>query len=209
LDAGSPSPGPDGHRYVALGFPGTGTQGNPFTSIQEIQNACLIEGVGIAIFPPLSTDDVPLHLLSLGQLVALVEFGNLMGDPADIEEIEQMLLQEDSDADSDESVDLHIGSIPEVFLAFEIQKKIALYLRDVWKISELQVGMVMAHVFTPTRQIVLGKKEADFKNEDEVERFLESVEWFLPPSRGVMLALDEWDIDHVCPQILGKEYFNH
>ena len=186
--------GSDGFYYEALSLlPPEGLNEGDIvspTSVLGILDYCLSAGVGIAIFSDTSCAGEPFWVIHYGALHSLKAYGELQGDPQDIEE---MLQQPEKVSEShiqetvQEERDILLGQPSEEFLPRIARELLNRIFEEVYGFENVGVAIMQDPAYAPSRHLVLSLSKEDFADEAQLNDIVLSLQWHLPPHRPILL----------------------
>lgn len=200
--------GPDGFPYLRLDLPRPDTA---FDSqcLANLAGSCLEHGVGAAFFA--SPDDGPeaAHfVLSLGLADSLVRYDSPDGDPIDVAESEGGSDEGAFDVErglwsqtlvAKEAQEVLVGTPSAEFLPPRVAAALLRHLEDGWGLADPRVQLLVNAKMKPRRSLVIGRKRSEFPDGAPVDDMARALLWFLTPSRSIILAPEEWDLDQMTP----------
>lgn len=199
--------GPDGLPYYRLNLPAPGMRFE-VESLASIAQECVERNAGVAFFADGGDKpDAAQWVVSMGEIDSLLRFGNADGDPIDLAEASQPSSGVDAEQLSagherlmvTEEHQILLGSPSPDFLPSYSARAIHRMMSRVWGIADPRVTLMVDHYLRPSRNLVIGRKQKDFANEDEARFEMQRISWMLPPGRGLMLMPDNWSERQMTP----------
>ncbi|MEO7112421.1 MAG: hypothetical protein ABI183_18390 [Polyangiaceae bacterium] len=167
--------GPDGFPYFVLVRPPVAESFTPFC-VSHILGHCTSSGIGIVVEP---TERAADWVFSYGDLFSLRAYGTFAGDPVD-REVETGPKTEVLEAERQ----IMIGSPSEEFLPTWARRVIAGFLKSAAKIETPSVCVMADPRRGPSRNLVFNIHPQDFASQEDFQRVMNMISWFLPAKRA-------------------------
>jgi hypothetical protein len=190
--------GPDGFPYLMLSIPESGEEFDAFCVADAVEY-CLKAGCGIVILSQPNKIDQPEWIFPFGSLWAYAKYGNFVGDPSD--ELPDRTAsnpnQQESDntlsaAQTDENRQVQVGAPSEDYLPSFARAAIGRFLNEAIGLQQPRVALVVDPLLKPSRSLMFAELTPDrFEKEEHFAIVMNSLRWFLPATRGLMVSVPE------------------
>lgn len=194
--------GPDGFPYLRLNLPPDGA-GFDANSLMNVAPGMVEQGVGAAFFASAGADVAASEfVVSMGVLDSILRFDNPDGEPTELEESDPgstgpgpMTLQAGEQ--------ILVGSPSAEYLSPPAARALHRHLAEDWGLADPRVAILVAASMRPSRSLVIGRSRSALlaagATDEQIAGWMQRIGWFLPPSRGLMLMPDDWDVASMTP----------
>lgn len=185
IPSSTPFIGPDGFAYLRLDMPSS----DEFVAhnFASLARPCLDAGSGAVLFADAQAEE-PIYVIPMGVIESVLRYRDWRGDPIDRDEA--------GDGADSSTVTVKAGTrivqaTPSAdCLSPEAARALDRHLKEIWKVEEPRVSVMMSAKMRPTRSLVLNVPRDAFGSDEHADNFARAVLWFLPPSRSVILMPD-------------------
>ncbi len=196
--------GPDGFPYLRLELPPAGG-GASFdaNSLMNVAPGMVEQGVGAALFATADADvTASEYVIPMGVLDSILRFDNPAGEPNELDETRHAPAGP-GPATLEAGEQILIGTPSAEYLSPPAARALHRHLNEDWGLADPRVAILVAASMRPSRSLVIGQSRSALigagATEDQIAGWMERIGWFLPPSRGLMLMPDDWDVASMTP----------
>ncbi|GAA3762443.1 hypothetical protein [Terriglobus aquaticus] len=195
--------GPDTFTYLRMHVP---SPGKPFqsNSLSNVGSFAVERGAGVAIFASPEAPE-PEFVLSMGRVDSLLRYDSWRGDPVDLEEVAAKAAAQTKDEHGMETftaqrgMEVMVGSPNTTLLPPHTAGMLHRHLAEGWRMSDPRIALMIVPDMAPSRNLVLGRKLSEFPDAVTAARQTQSLLWYLPPSRSLVLMPESWTLDQMRP----------
>jgi hypothetical protein len=194
--------GPDGFRYLRLDLPAADAGDFEANSLMNVAAAMVEQGVGAALFAAAEADIAsPEFVVSMGMLDSILRFDNPDGEPGELDESRGGAGTGPTTLEAGEQI--LVGTPSADYLSPPAARALLRHLGDDWGLVEPRVAILVASSMRPSRSLVIGQSRGELvakgATDEQIAGWMQRIGWFLPPSRGLMLMPDDWDVGSMTP----------
>ncbi len=203
--------GPYGFPYVRLNLPPAG-RFKP-ASIANLAAICLERATGIALFAAASDPvGASQFVFPMGMLDSLLRYDTWQGDPLDHQDMAGGTDAESLEQGWGRTVTLRaahevmLGSPSVHYLPTYTARALLNHMRNTWQVAEPRVRLMVDPRLRPSRNLVVGCKQAQLPAGDPWDVQCRRLLWYLPHGRSVVLMPDDWRLEDMTPleQLAGQ-----
>ncbi|WP_299323277.1 hypothetical protein [Parasphingopyxis sp.] len=185
IPSSTPFVGLDGFAYLRFDMPSA----DEFVAhnLAGLTQPCLDAGSGAVLFADARAEE-PIYVIPMGMIESILRYRDWRGDPVDIAETRG--------APDAGNVRLKAGSkvmqgTPSAdYLSPEAARALDRHLKEIWKIEQPRVSVMMSAEMQPSRSLVVNVSRDAFGSDAHADNFARAVLWFLPPSRSIIFMPD-------------------
>ena len=202
----SPEPpvvtGPDGFPYLRLDLPPDGADFEA-NSLMNVAPAMVEQGVGAALFASADADVAsPEFVIPMGVLDSILRFDNPAGEPNELEEVRRGP-SGPGPTTIEAGEQILIGTPSAEYLSPPAARALHRHLSEDWGLADPRVAILVVASMRPSRSLVIGQSRSALlaagATEAQISGWMQRIGWYLPPSRGLMLMPDDWDVGSMTP----------
>ncbi|MEM8696626.1 MAG: hypothetical protein AAGE05_11450 [Pseudomonadota bacterium] len=185
IPSSKPFIGPDGFAYLRFDMPVS----HSFVAhnLASLAQPCLDAGSGAVLFPDPQAAD-PAYVIPMGVIESIVRYRDWRGDPVDLDEAGNGA--ESGNVTVKAGTRIMQGTPSADYLSREAAQALDRHLKDVWKVAEPRVSVMMSAEMQPSRSLIVNVSRNAFESDAYADNFARAVLWFLPPSRSIILMPD-------------------
>ncbi len=193
--------GPDGFPYLRLNLPPDGA-GFDANSLMNVAPGMVEQGVGAALFSTADADIAsPQYVVPMGVLDSILRFDDSAGEPSELDETRDGPGPGPVTLAAGEQI--LIGTPSADYLSPPAERALHRHLAEDWGLADPRVAILVAASMRPSRSLVVGQSRSALiaagATEEQIAGWMQRIGWFLPPSRGLMLMPDDWDVATMTP----------
>lgn len=194
IPSSTPFTGPDGFPYLRFDMPVS----DSFVghNLAALARPCLDAGSGAVLFADPQADE-PAYVIPMGVVESLVRYRDWRGDPVDLDETGGHAESGNVTVKAGTRI---VQSTPSAdYLSREAARALDRHLKEIWKVAEPRVSLMMSAEMRPSRSLVVNVSRNAFGSDAHADNFARAVLWFLPPSRSIILMPDDMNEAEMTP----------
>ncbi|MEO1168108.1 MAG: hypothetical protein AAFW97_05290 [Pseudomonadota bacterium] len=186
IPSSKPFVGPDDFAYLRLDMPVS--QSFVAHNLASLARPCLDAGSGAVLFAHPEAHE-PAYVIPMGVIESLVRYRDWRGDPVDLDESGGGA--ESGNVTVKAGTRIMQGTPSADYLSPEAANALDQHLKEIWKVAEPRVSVMMSAEMQPSRSLVVNVSRSAFGSDAHADNFARAVLWFLPPSRSIILMPDD------------------